>query len=151
MSKCRIAVMFNGRNRRMVMPEIITTQDAFCPTADLPISQAMKANGFIFLMGVGAREPGTGRIVGSDIRTQTRKAIENVQAILRAAGADLKDVVRATCYLTRPEDYDGYNETFAEFFRDIRPPRASLFMSGFRAPEMLVELEITAVDPRASR
>jgi 2-iminobutanoate/2-iminopropanoate deaminase len=132
------------------MPEIITTQDAFCPPAEIPISQAIKANGFIFLMGVGPREPGTGRLIGSDIRTQTRKSIENVRAILRAAGADLKDVVRATCYMTKAEHYDGFNEVFAEFFGQYRPARASLVIAGFRAPEMLMELEVTAVDPKGA-
>ncbi len=131
------------------MFDIIKTDEAFRPGADIPISQAIRANGFIFLMGVGPREPGTGRLVGTDIRAQTRKSIENVQAILRAAGADLKHVVRATCYLTSADQYDGYNEVFAEFFGQYRPARASLVIAGFRAPEMLMELEVTAIDPNA--
>ncbi len=127
--------------------EMIRTEEAFVPGPEIPISQAVRANGFIFLMGVGGRDPKTGQLVGTDIRTQSRRALQNVQAILRAAGADFKHVVRATCYLTKREDYDGYNEVFAEFFAGHKPARASLVIVGFKPPEMLVELEVTAVDP----
>lgn len=133
------------------MPEIVTTSEAFCPPVHIPISQAIKANGFIFLMGVGPRDAVTSALVGTDIETQTRQVILNAQAILKAAGAELKDIVRATCFLTADEQYDGFNSVFNDYFADIRPARTTIIITGFRAPGMLMEMEITAIDPAASK
>ncbi len=129
------------------MPEIVTTDKAFLPPKHIPISQAIKANGFIFLMGVGPRDPVTSQMVGTEIREQTRQTIKNVQAILEAAGAGLKDVVRVTSLITDREQFDGFNAVFDEYFADVRPARSTFVISGFRPEDMLMELEVTAVDP----
>ncbi len=129
------------------MPEIVVTDKAFRPPANIPISQAIKANGFIFLMGVGPRDAVTAQMVGTEIKAQTHQTIRNVQAILEAAGAGLKDVVRVTSLITDRDQFDGFNEVFDAYFADIRPARSTFVISGFRPPDMLMELEVTAVDP----
>ncbi|MEE4454184.1 RidA family protein [Novosphingobium resinovorum] len=127
--------------------EAVTTDKAFCPPKEIPISQAIRANGFIFLMGVGPRDAATGRMVGDEIREQTHQTIRNVKAILEAAGAGLEHVVRCTSLITDREQFDGFNAVFDEYFADIRPARSTFVISGFRPVDMLMELEVTAVDP----
>jgi 2-iminobutanoate/2-iminopropanoate deaminase len=129
------------------MIEIVTTDKAFRPPTSIPISQAIKANGFIFLMGVGPRDPVTTEMVGTEIREQTHQTIRNVRAILEAAGAGLEHVVRVTSLITDRDQFDGFNAVFDEYFADIRPARSTFVISGFRPVDMLMELEVTAVDP----
>lgn len=127
--------------------EVVSTDKAFAPPKHIPISQAVKANGFIFLMGVGPRDAATGKMVGDTIEDQTRQAILNVKAILEAAGAGLEHVVRCTSLITEREQFDGFNAVFDEYFADIRPPRSTFVLTGFRPVDMLMELEVTAIDP----
>lgn len=133
------------------MVERISTDKAYGPGRWL--SQATKANGFIYLMGVGPRDATTGEIVGDNIEAQTHQVIANMQAILNAAGAGLKDIVRVTSLLTAVEDVDGYNEVWEQYFDDpqLWPARSTFIISGFRAPEMRVEFEVTAADPAYGR
>jgi enamine deaminase RidA (YjgF/YER057c/UK114 family) len=114
----------------------------------IPLSQAIKANGFIFVMGCGARNI-DGSLEGDDIRAQARKALSNAKGILEASGASLKDVVRIESYLVNLEDTDGFNEVYREFIKDDPPSRCLLFIKGFRDPKMLVEVVVTAADPNA--
>ena len=128
--------------------EIIHNKNVYMPN-NINLSHAVKSNGFIFVMGCGARDL-DGTIVGSDIRTQTRKSLSNARAILITAGASLEDAVRVTCYLSRSEDVDGFNEAYTELIDKDPPARALFLIQGFRDPHMLVEVEITARDPNFS-
>ena len=130
--------------------EIVNNRDVYFPEAKVKLSHAVKSNGFIFVAGCGSRDL-DGEIVGSDIRTQTRTCLNNAGAILAAAGAGLEDAVRVTCYVTRIEDCDGFNEVYGEFFETEPPARALLLIQGFRDSRMLVEVEITAQDPSYQR
>ena len=127
------------------MRTIVNNKAVYMPPT-VNLSHAVKSNGFIFLMGCGARAV-DGDIVGSDIRTQTKKCLSNAEAILAAANAGLKDAIRVTCYLTRIEDVDGFNEVYNEVFKKDPPARLLLLIKGFRDPRMLVEVEVTARDP----
>jgi len=104
--------------------EVIFTQNAPRPVG--AYSQAIKAGGFLFIAGQVAIDPKTGKPVGGDIRTQTRRILENIKAILAAAGGSLDNVVKVTVYLADPEDFQGMNEVYAEYFKEKPPARATV-------------------------
>ena len=85
-----------------------------------------------------------GRIRRRDIRDQTRWALLNLEAILRAAGATLDDVVKTTVYLKEGTDTKAMNEEYQSHFREPRPARSSVFVSQLKTPEMLIEIEVVA-------
>ncbi len=130
--------------------EIVTAEGVFAPGPEIKLSQAVKSNGFIFVMGCGARTA-SGALAGDDVRTQTRQCLNNVKAILAAADAGLEHAVRIDCYLTRPEDTDGFNEVYNEYFDDAPPARALYYISGFRDPGILAYVVVTAEDPNYVR
>lgn len=90
-----------------------------------PYSQAIKAGGFIFVSGQLALDPATGRLVEGGIREQTRRALENLKAILEEAGYGLGDVVRVGIYLRSAEDFRAMNEVYQEYFGDVKPARTT--------------------------
>lgn len=114
--------------------------------SEIPLSHVSRANGFLFLMGIGARNK-DGSLEGGDIRAQTRKCLENARSILAACNADFRHLVRVECFLTDVDDTAGFNEVYREYINDDPPARALLFIQGFRDKRMLVELVATAVDP----
>lgn len=131
------------------MLKIIRTPDVFFPPTT-NLSQAVVSNGFIYLMGCGARAV-DGKIVGRDIRTQAVQCISNAENILKAAGATLRDCVRITCLLVNVEDTDIWNEVYNGIFHTNPPARSLFFIKGFRDPTMLCEVEVTARDPNFAR
>ena len=80
------------------MPRDIVKTDA-APQAIGPYSQAIKANGFVFLSGQIALDPRTGQMVGQDIKTQTKRVMENIKAVLEGAGSSLEKVVKCSVFL----------------------------------------------------
>ena len=86
-------------------------------------SQAVKAGNTIYVAGTIGVDVATGELAGPTIQDQTRQALRNCAAILRAGGAELSDAVMVHTLLLRPEDADGIIEVFEEFFPDVRPPR----------------------------
>ena len=121
--------------------EIISTPDApQYPT----YSQAVKAGNTIYVAGTTGVDVATGEFAGPTIEEQTRQSLRNCQAILRAAGADLNDVVMVHTLLRRPEDADGVVEVFDEFFPHVRPPRC-VSRIGRDMPGLLVSLAMVAV------
>ena len=121
--------------------EIISTPDA----PEYPTySQAVKAGNTIYVAGTTGVDVATGEFAGPTIEEQTRQSLRNCQAILRAAGADLNDVVMVHTLLGRPEDADGVVEVFDEFFPDVRPPRC-VSRIGRDMPGLLVSLAMVAV------
>src|SRR5467141_3211038 len=108
-----------------------------------PYSQAIKANGFVYLSGQVALEPKTGELVGSDIRQQTERVLENIKGILEAAGANLYHVIKTTVFLKDMNDFSGMNETYARYFTAAPPARSTVQVS--RLPkDALVEVEVIA-------
>ena len=121
-----------------------TIQTDLAPAAIGPYSQAIKKNGMVFVSGQIPIDPATGALVEGDIRTQTRQVLNNVQAVLKAAGASLDDVVKATVFITNMDDFPLVNEAYSEFFQDQPPARACVEVS--RLPKSVqVEIEAIAV------
>ena len=85
-----------------------------------------------------------GEIVGSDIETQTRQAVTNVEALLDEAGSSLESVVSVTAYLTDMDDFESFNHVYAELFPDPKPARATVGVTGL-AVDARLELQVTAV------
>ena len=120
--------------------EIIQTDQA--PAAIGPYSQGIKKNSMVFVSGQIPMDPSTGEIVVGDIQTQTRQVLNNVQAVLKASGATLDDVVKATVFITSMDDFPQVNEVYAEYFKNDPPARACVEVS--RLPKS-VQVEIEAI------
>ena len=107
-----------------------------------PYSQAVQAGNFVFVSGQIPVDPRTGNPVSGDVKAQTRQVLNNLSAILAAAGSDLSDVVKTTVYLVSMDDFLEMNMAYAEFFDSQAPARACVEVS--RLPKG-VSLEIEAV------
>jgi 2-iminobutanoate/2-iminopropanoate deaminase len=106
------------------MKTVIATTTA--PQAIGPYSQAIAAGGFVFLSGQIPLDPATGEMVSGDIRVETERVLENLAAVLQAAGADFSHVVRTTIFLTNLADFAVVNETYAKRFTAAPPARATV-------------------------
>ncbi len=125
--------------------QVIATPDA---PQDPRYSQAVKVGDTIYVAGTIGFDVTAGKLAGPTIREQARQSLLNCQAILRAAGAELSDVVMVHTLLLRPEDADGVVEVIDEFFPDVRPPRCVSRIgreSGPGQPEILVSNAMVAV------
>jgi 2-iminobutanoate/2-iminopropanoate deaminase len=114
------------------------------PAAFGPFSQAIKTNSFIFTSGQLPIDPDTGKVIDGDIVNQTRQVLNNLKAILNEAGSALKDVVKATVYITSMDDFQAVNEIYSEFFSDPLPARSCVEVSGL-AKGAKVEIEAIAL------
>ncbi|MEM0444368.1 MAG: Rid family detoxifying hydrolase [Nitrososphaerota archaeon] len=123
--------------------EVVFTEKA--PKPAFPYSQAVKAGGWVFVSGQVSIDPATGKVVGGDIKAQTRVVLENLRAILSAAGASLKDVVKVNVYLARVEDFAAMNEVYREFFPEEPPARTTI------AAKMVNEAFLIEIDAVAYR
>lgn len=122
----------------------ISTDSA--PVSIGPYSQAIEANGFLFVSGQGASEPETREVVSDDISRQTEQVFENISAILDAAGASLDDVVKATVFLTDMDTYDAMNDVYGEYMNEPFPARSAIEASDLPV-EQGVEIEVMAIAP----
>ncbi len=91
-----------------------------------PYVPATVAGDVVYTSGQIAIDAETGKIVGQDIRTQTRQALNNLRAVLAAAGSSLEHTLRVNVYLKNPEDFPAMNEVYQEFFRDHKPARTTV-------------------------
>lgn len=123
------------------MRQIIRTADA--PASPL-FSQAVRAGSTICVSGTMGLDPKTKQMAGATIQDQTRQALVNCQAILRAAGGDLNNVVDVLVLLARPDDFAGMNEAYAAFF-PTDPPARAVAKLGVELPNVLVSIKMTAV------
>ncbi|HOO59725.1 MAG TPA: RidA family protein [Candidatus Mcinerneyibacteriales bacterium] len=124
------------------MKKIIKTDKA--PGAVGPYSQAVVSGGFVFTSGQLPMDPGTGKFVEGGIKEEARQCLENVRAILEAAGTSLDKVVKATVFLTDIKDFAAVNEVYASFFRE-GPPARSAFQVAALPLGARVEIEMIAL------
>ena len=126
----------------MTAKKVISTDTA--PKAVGPYSQAIEAGNFLFVSGQLPLHPQSGEIVGNDITAQTRQSIENIKAILAAAGVSLADVVKTTVFLQNMGDFVRMNEVYQQYFGDSAPARSTVEVA--KLPKnALVEIESIAV------
>jgi len=124
------------------MRDAIATPDA--PQAIGPYSQAIRANGFVFLSGQIAIDPASGKIIGGDIAQQTEGVLKNLLAVLAAAGSGLDRVVKTTVFLKNMADFAAMNEVYGRYFRSAPPARSTVAVA--RLPkDVLVEIDVIAL------
>jgi dihydroorotate dehydrogenase (NAD+) catalytic subunit len=124
-----------------IMRKIISTDKA--PKAIGPYSQAVVAHGFAFVSGQIPLNPANGQVVEGGIREQTRRVLDNIEAILQASGSSLRQVVKTTVYLKNLEEFAVMNEVYSEFFADHPPARATVEVA--RLPrDVRVEIDCIA-------
>ncbi len=121
------------------MKEVVFSGDAPRPIG--PYSQAVKVGNFLFISGQIPADK-DGNLVKGDIKAQTRQVLENIKAILEAAGAGLENVVKVTVYLKDMNDFGAMNEVYSEYFGESKPARAAVEVS--RLPKD-VKIEIEAI------
>jgi 2-iminobutanoate/2-iminopropanoate deaminase len=124
------------------VPRDIVKTDA-APQAIGPYSQAIKANGFVFVSGQTALDPRTGQMVGQDIKTQTRRVLDNIKAVLHAAGTSLDNVVRCSVFLKDMNDFGPMNEEYGSYFRELPPARTTVQVAKLPR-DALVEIDAIA-------
>lgn len=122
------------------MKKIIATSSA--PKAIGPYSQAVVHNGFAFLSGQIALDPATGQLIGDDVVRQTERVLENLKAVLEAAGSSLGAVVKTTVFLKEMADFPKMNEVYARYFPENAPARSTV--EAARLPRD-VRVEIDAI------
>lgn len=124
------------------MREIISTNNA--PQAIGPYSQAVKANGFVFVSGQVAIDPATQQVIEGDVSAQTDRVLRNLSGILQAAGTGLDKVVRATVFLKSMNDFAAMNAVYGKYFVGAPPARSTVEVS--RLPkDVAVEIDVIAL------
>jgi 2-iminobutanoate/2-iminopropanoate deaminase len=122
--------------------EIISTEKG--PKAIGPYSQAVRANGFIFISGQGALDPATGALVEGGIAQQTARALDNLKAIMEVAGSSLDHALKVTVFLKDMNDFAAMNEVYARYFPKNRPARTTVEVA--RLPrDLRVEIDLIAL------
>lgn len=122
--------------------EVISTPNA--PKAIGPYSQAIKANGFLFISGQVCFDPATGNLISGGIQEQTEQVIKNLSAILQAAGSGLEKVVKTTVYLKNMSEFAQMNEVYGKFFPSAPPARSTVEVA--RLPkDVAVEIDVIAL------
>lgn len=114
------------------------------PAAIGPYSPAVRAGNLLFLSGAIPLDPATGQVVPGDIRAQTARALENIRALLEAAGTDFGHVVKTTVFLADMNEFAAMNEVYASCFTAPFPARSTVQVA--RLPrDVRVEIEVVAV------
>jgi 2-iminobutanoate/2-iminopropanoate deaminase len=124
--------------------EAVRTERAPAPFQGAPYSQAVRANGFVFVSGQLALRPDHAEIVGDDIGAQTEQVFDNLQAILEEAGSGLDRIVKTTVFLTDLGDFGGMNEVYARRVGQPPPARATVEISNLPSGAK-VEIEAIAL------
>ena len=124
------------------MREAISTNDG--PKAIGPYSQAIKANGFVFVSGQVGIDPATQQVITGDVAAQTDRVIKNLEGILKAAGSSLEKVVRSTVFLKNMGDFGAMNEVYGKYFTSTPPARSTVEVA--RLPkDVAVEIDVIAL------
>ncbi|MBV9404886.1 MAG: RidA family protein [Acidobacteriaceae bacterium] len=128
------------------MKEIITSEKA--PRAAGPYSTAVRQNGLVFLSGQIPLDPQTGQLVTGSIEAQTERVLENMKAVLEAAGLSFNDVVKTTVFLKDMGEFGRMNDIYAKYFGPNPPARSTVEVA--RLPrDVRVEIEGIAIDSRS--
>ena len=121
----------------------ISTEQA--PKAAGPYSQAIVANGFVFVSGQVPIDPRTGKLIeGADIGDHVRRVMDNVKAVLEAAGSSLDRVVKTTIYLADIDEFVAVNQAYAAYFTSVPPARATVQVAKLPLSAR-VEIELIAL------
>ncbi|MFN4189903.1 MAG: RidA family protein [Pseudothermotoga sp.] len=119
----------------------ISTDQA--PRAIGPYSQGIEVNGFVYVSGQIPLDPTTGELVNGDIKKQVTRVFENIRAILKASGCDLKNVVKATVFVTDLSNFAIINEIYSQYFQENKPARSFVQVSALPKGAQ-VEIEVIA-------
>lgn len=123
------------------MKEIVLTERGPKPIG--PYSQGVRANGFLFISGQVSFDPATSEMTGTDAAQQTERVMENLKAILEAAGSNFHHVVKTTVFLKDMNDFVAMNEVYGRYFTAAPPARSTVQVA--RLPkDALVEIEVIA-------
>jgi 2-iminobutanoate/2-iminopropanoate deaminase len=130
------------------MKKIISTNEA--PAAIGPYSQAVRSGRFLFCSGQIPLDPKSGQIVTGDIATQTRRALDNIAALLRTEGLTFDHIVKTTIFLTSLDDFQAVNETYGLYFKQDPPARSTVQVSALPRGAN-VEIEVIAASGEAEQ
>jgi 2-iminobutanoate/2-iminopropanoate deaminase len=136
--------LFKTKNYGEKMKYTVNTANA--PAAIGPYSQAVVIRGghIMFTAGQIPMDPISGEIIGSEIREQTRRVMQNIKGILEAEGASMSNILKTTIFMKNMQDYPGLNEVYKTFFSETFPARSAVEVN--RLPkDVLVEIEAIAV------
>ena len=123
------------------MKKVVYTELAPFPRG--PYSQAIEANGMLFVAGQVPLDPATGKLVEGGIEVQTARVLDNIGAILNAAGYHFTDVVKTTCLLNTMADFQAMNEVYARYFSSEPPARVTFAVKELPL-NALIEIELIA-------
>ena len=124
------------------MKSVVATSSA--PAAIGPYSQAIVAGGLVFAAGQLPLDPASGQLVEGDVRVQTQRVLDNLAAVLDAAGSSLDLAVKTTCFLVDLADFAAFNEVYATYFTH-EPPARSTFQVAALPRGAKVEVEVVAL------
>ena len=124
------------------MKTVINTKNAPAPIGSY--NQAIAANGFLFVSGQVAIDPATGNLVLDDIKTETTLVMENIKAILTAAGIDFSHIVKTTIFLKDMQSFAQVNEVYGSYFTAEFPARETVAVAGL-PKNVNVEISVTAL------
>ena len=122
----------------------VRTENAPAPFQGAPYSQAIRANGLVFVSGQLGLKPDHAEMVGDTIEEQTRQVFDNLEAILTEAGSGLDRIVKTTVFLMSLDDFQGMNSVYAERVGDTPPARSTIEVAGLPSGA-LVEIEAIAL------
>ncbi len=112
----------------VMVNSLVSTDQA--PTAIGPYSQAVSSGEFLFISGQLPIDPASGEMVTGDIAKQTRRVLQNVEAILESQGLSVGDIVKVTVFITQMDDYQTVNEVYADMFGEWQPARSVVQVAG---------------------
>ena len=121
-----------------------TVQTDSAPKAIGPYVQAIKANGLVYTAGQIPLDPKTGNIIEGGIKEQTRRVMENLKAVLAAAGSSLNQVVKATVFLKNMTDFAAMNEVYGEYLESAKPARSTVAVAELPRGA-LIEIDLIAL------
>ncbi len=121
---------------------VVSTDKAPRPMG--PYAQAIRVGDFVFCAGQVGLDPSTGKLVEGDIQVQTRRVLQNLSAVLEAAGSSLSRVVKTTVFLASLDDFQKMNAVYAEFFPSAPPARSTVQVSRLPAGAS-VEIDVIGV------
>ena len=125
------------------MKKVINTSNAPAPIG--PYSQAVSANGFLFVSGQIPSNPATGEIVSEDIKAEAKQVMENIKAILTEAGLNFSNVVKTSIFLTDMGNFAQVNEVYGTYFVDQFPARETVQVAAL-PKNVNVEISVIAIN-----